>query len=39
VLAASDEDLFRQGCDARRFVLKERNNVVQAEKLLELLKN
>ena len=39
VLAASDEDLFQKGQDARAFVLDSRNNVVQAKKLLELLEN
>ena len=38
VLSASDETLFEKGLAARNFVLKERNNVVQAEKLLEMLK-
>jgi len=37
VLAASDEDLFRQGQAARDFVLDGRNNVVQAKKLLTML--
>lgn len=35
VLEASDEDLFRKGCEARRFVLEEKNNVIQARKILE----
>ena len=39
VLANSDEELFRKGDAARKFVLEGRNNVVQAGKLLELLKN
>lgn len=39
VLAHSDEELFRKGCAARDFVLEERNNVVQAKKILEMLKN
>ncbi len=39
VLAQSEEDLFRKGCEARDFVLDGRNNVVQAEKLLNMLKN
>ena len=38
VLAASDEELFRKGKAARDFVLDGRNNVVQAEKLLNMLK-
>ena len=39
VLANSDEELFRKGCAAREFVLEERNNLVQAGKILEMLKN
>ena len=39
VLAASDEELFRKGNTARAFVLEERNNVVQAGKLLDMLEN
>ena len=39
VLAHSDEELFRKGQSARDFVLKERNNVVQAKKILEMLEN
>ena len=38
VLSASDETLFEKGMAARAFVLKDRNNVVQAKKLLEMLK-
>ena len=37
VLAASDEELFRKGQEARKFVLDGRNNVVQAKKLLAML--
>ncbi len=37
VLANSDEALFRKGCEARRFVLEEKNNVVQAKKILDML--
>ena len=29
--------LFQKGCQARQFVLRERNNVVQAAKVLEML--
>lgn len=36
-LAASDEELLRKGLGAREFVLKERNNVVQARKILGML--
>ena len=39
VLASSDEELFRKGNEARTFVLDGRNNVIQAEKLLEMLKS
>ena len=38
VLSASDEELFHKGCEARRFVLEQKNNVVQARKILEMLK-
>ena len=38
VLAASDETLFAKGLAARAFVLEGRNNVVQAGKLLDMLK-
>lgn len=38
VLGKSDEALFQMGCQAREFVLKERNNVVQAKKVLDMLK-
>lgn len=38
VLNQSDAALFAKGCQAREFVLKERNNVVQAEKVLDMLK-
>ena len=37
VLNNSDEELFQKGSDARTFVLEERNNVIQAKKLLEML--
>lgn len=37
VLEASDEALFRKGCEARRFILEEKNNVIQAKKILEML--
>ena len=37
VLANSDEALFRKGCEARRFVLEEKNNVIQAKKILDML--
>jgi len=37
-LAHSDEELFQKGQAARNFVLEERNNVVQAAKILEMLK-
>lgn len=39
MLSESDETLFEKGAAARRFVLDNRNNVVQAEKLLEMLEN
>ena len=37
VLQNSDEELFRKGCQARTFVLEEKNNVVQTQKILEML--
>lgn len=37
VLSLTDEELFQKGCQAREFVLQERNNVVQAKKVLEML--
>lgn len=36
-LSKSDQELFDKGCKAREFVLEERNNVVQAKKILEML--
>lgn len=39
VLAQSEESLFQKGIRARNFVLHEKNNVIQAEKILEMLKN
>jgi glycosyltransferase involved in cell wall biosynthesis len=38
VLSETDEELFRKGCEARAFVLEQKNNVVQAQKILEMLK-
>jgi len=37
VLANSDEVLFQKGMEARRFVLEQKNNVIQARKILEML--
>jgi len=37
VLAESDESLFQKGSAARTFILEEKNNVIQAKKLLEML--
>ena len=37
VLSNSDEELFRKGNEARRFVLEQKNNVIQARKILEML--
>lgn len=39
VMSNSDEELFAKGSAARAFVLDGRNNVVQAQKLLTMLKN
>ena len=38
VLSLSDEELFARGTQAREFVLTQRNNVVQAQKILDMLK-
>ena len=37
VLANSEEVLFRKGAEARRFVLEQKNNVIQARKILDML--
>ena len=37
VLSNSDETLFQKGGEARRFVLEQKNNVIQARKILEML--
>ena len=37
VLSLTDETLFEKGCRAREFVLKHKNNVVQARKILKML--
>lgn len=37
VLRQTDEELFEFGCRAREFVLEQRSNVVQAEKVLNML--
>ena len=37
VLSHSDEELFRKGTEARSFVLEQKNNVIQAQKILEML--
>ena len=39
VLSQSDEALFEKGRSAREFILTEKNNVVQAGKILDLLGN
>lgn len=36
VLAYSDEELFQKGMEARNFILNEKNNVIQAKKLLDM---
>ncbi len=38
VLCASDEALFQKGQKARSFILNEKNNVIQAKKILEMLR-
>lgn len=37
VMAKSDKELFEKGCKAREFVLNERNNLVQAKKIVQML--
>lgn len=37
IFALSDEVLFQKGAQAREFILKEKNNVVQAGKILDML--
>ena len=37
VLDNSEEALFRKGLEARRFVLEQKNNVIQARQILEML--
>ena len=39
VLQNSDEELFYRGMEARKFVLEQRNNVVQASKILSMLRS
>jgi len=38
VLSHSDEELFQKGREARRFVLEQKNNVIQAGQILEMLR-
>ena len=33
----SDEELFRKGMEGRSFVLSQKNNVVQSEKIINML--
>ena len=37
VMEKSDKELFEKGCKAREFVLNERNNLVQAKKIVQML--
>lgn len=37
VLSQSDESLLQKGSEARRFILENKNNVIQGKKILELL--
>ncbi len=37
LFALSDEELFRKGVRAREFILKEKNNIVQTKKILDML--
>lgn len=38
VLSCSDEELFAKGAGAREFILTTRNNIIQAGKILDMLK-
>ncbi len=38
ILSESDAALFQKGAEARRFVLEQKNNVIQAQKILEMLR-
>ena len=38
VLAQSEEELFQKGLQARKFVLEQKNNVIQASKILDMLR-
>lgn len=37
VLAHTDEELFQKGREARNYILEEKNNVIQAQRLLDML--
>ena len=37
ILAQPDEELFEKGAQAREFILNEKNNVIQAKKILDML--
>lgn len=37
LFALTDEELFQKGCEARNFILNEKNNVIQAGKILDML--
>ena len=39
VFAHTEEELFAKGLAAREFILKTRNNVIQAEKILDMLRS
>lgn len=39
ILGQPDEALFRKGQEARKFILKEKNNIVQAKKILDMLEH
>ena len=39
ILSNTEEDLFRKGCEARRYILEERNNMIQAKRLLDMLRS
>lgn len=39
IMSRSDEELLQKGLAAREFILKEKNNIVQAKKILDMLEN
>ena len=37
ILSKPTEELYKKGMDAKRFILEQKNNVVQSKKILELV--